>query len=94
MRGALAVALGLIALQLFTTSTLPGLVPALSYPATLAAKWMDPTVPLIHSGAGTTGSSTAPAATPGQTAAQQQGQATAGLTALPPYISSGISAHG
>jgi hypothetical protein len=91
VRGALAVALGLIALQFFASSTLPGLVPALSYPATLAAKWLDPTVPLIA--ARSSASSAAPAATPAQTAAQQQGQATAGLSATPVYITSGISAH-
>ena len=91
MRGALAVALGLIALQFLTSSTLPGLGPALSYPATLAAKWMDPAVPLIAERG--TPASAAPPATPAQTAASQQGQATAGVSAVPPYISQGISAH-
>jgi hypothetical protein len=95
VRGFLAIALGLIALQVFTTSSLPDLVPAVAYPAGLVAKWMDPTVPLIPAGSSssTAAGSSAPAATPKQTAAQQQGSATAGLSALPDYIGgAGVSA--
>lgn len=78
MRGALAVALGLIALQWVTSSTLPGLSGALAYPAQLVAKWIDPTVPLISQQASTT--STAAPTSSAASVADQVGQAISGLT--------------
>ena len=88
MRGLLAIAIGLIALQVVTTSSLPELPAALAYPAGLVAKWMDPTVPLLGSSASSAGSPSAgaPAATPAQSAAAAQGAATAGLAAPPAYL--------
>lgn len=47
MRGAVAVVLGLIGLQVLLSSNLPNLAPALRYPAQLAADWIDPAKPLI-----------------------------------------------
>lgn len=47
MRGLVAGALVLIGLQVLVSSNLPLLGSALAYPAALAAKWMDPKVPLI-----------------------------------------------
>lgn len=47
MRGFLAGALVLIGLQVLVSSNLPALGTGLAYPGQLAAKWMDPAVPLI-----------------------------------------------
>lgn len=78
MRGALAVALGLIALQWLTSSTVPGLSGALAYPAQLVQKWMDPTVALISQGAPAAGSTSA-----APSVADQVGQGVAGIVGGP-----------
>ncbi len=79
MRGMLAVTLGLIGLQVLLTSPINELVPAVSYLTTVAAKWIDPTVPLI----GDHSASQQPAAAPSKLtpAADNVGKGTAGLLA-------------
>jgi hypothetical protein len=70
-----SVALGLIALQVIVTSPINDLIPAMSYLTGLAAKWIDPTVPLIPatSSAGSTSS------TRSTSSADSAGQRLAGI---------------
>lgn len=80
MKGALAIAIGLIALQALTGSELPGLAPAIAYPAQLVAKWMDPAQPLITQSSSTSDTSE-------QTSdANQLGIAQAGVQPPPKHI--------
>ena len=88
MRGALAVSLGLIGLQVLLTSSLNNLIPAAAYLTTLAGKWIDPNTPLIPQ-AGTTSTAgqgnagTKPAAGNGLSAASIGGIVTTTLGQFP-----------
>lgn len=62
MRGAVAAALGLIALQVALSTPLAGLLGAAAAPAQWARSWMDPTIPLIR---GTAAAATPPPNTKG-----------------------------
>lgn len=84
MRGFLAGALALIALQVLVSSKLPLLGSALAYPGQLAARWVDPSVPLISAAPSSTGGSPgtgSSASSPPANTAAQQGQQIAGIGA-------------
>jgi hypothetical protein len=66
VRGALAVALGLIGLQVLLTSRINDLVPAVAYLTTLAARWIDPEVPLIPQPPGSSAGQATAGTKPGQ----------------------------
>lgn len=87
MRGAVAVALALIALQVVLSTPLASTATALVLPAQWARDWMDPTIPLIKAAA------PAPAAGTAPPAAAQAGLPVNMNVPPPPAPSTGLAGH-